>query len=78
MIRPCIVCQTIFNSGSEDYSQQKEEKHVDLIKSLKSSMDNLNKELEKMKKKELNSMKLIKNGKIYSLCSRKYLSLTMH
>ncbi|RYR49181.1 hypothetical protein Ahy_A07g035494 isoform G [Arachis hypogaea] len=38
------VCQTIFNSGSEDYSQQKEEKHVDLIKSLKSSMDNLNKE----------------------------------
>ncbi|KAL1313774.1 hypothetical protein AAHE18_16G136500 [Arachis hypogaea] len=44
MIRPCIVCQTIFNSGSEDYSQQKEEKHADLIKSLKSSMDNLNKE----------------------------------
>ncbi|QHO07365.1 Nudix hydrolase [Arachis hypogaea] len=44
MIRPCIVCQTIFNSGSEDYSQQKEEKHADLIRSLKSSMDNLNKE----------------------------------
>ncbi|QHO11844.1 Nudix hydrolase [Arachis hypogaea] len=44
MIRPCIVCQTIFNSGSEDYSQQKEEKYADLIKSLKSSMDNLNKE----------------------------------
>ncbi|RYR09461.1 hypothetical protein Ahy_B05g077799 isoform F [Arachis hypogaea] len=38
------VCQTIFNSGSEDYSQQKEEKYADLIKSLKSSMDNLNKE----------------------------------
>ncbi|QHN96767.1 NADP-dependent malic enzyme [Arachis hypogaea] len=36
--------------GSEDYSHQKEEKHADLIKSLKSSMDNLNKELEKMKK----------------------------
>ncbi|RYR09465.1 hypothetical protein Ahy_B05g077799 isoform G [Arachis hypogaea] len=29
---------------SEDYSQQKEEKYADLIKSLKSSMDNLNKE----------------------------------
>ncbi|XLR19416.1 hypothetical protein S83_047328, partial [Arachis hypogaea] len=29
---------------SEDYSQQKEEKHADLIRSLKSSMDNLNKE----------------------------------
>ncbi|MED6131376.1 hypothetical protein PIB30_008965 [Stylosanthes scabra] len=41
-------CETL---GSEDYSQQKEEKkHADLIKSLKSSMENLNKELEKMKK----------------------------
>ncbi|KAL4315831.1 hypothetical protein AHAS_Ahas15G0224400 [Arachis hypogaea] len=70
--QPCIVCQTIFNSGSEDYSQQKEEKHVDLIKSLKSSMDNLNKEYHakvgKDEKREFNSfMKLIKNGEIYSV-----------
>ncbi|KAL1344573.1 hypothetical protein HN51_018454 [Arachis hypogaea] len=40
-------CETL---ESEDYSQQKEEKHADLIRSLKSSLDNLNKELEKMKK----------------------------
>ncbi|MED6139697.1 hypothetical protein PIB30_086243, partial [Stylosanthes scabra] len=36
-------CETL---GSEDYSQQKEEKkHRDLITSLKSSMQNLNKEV---------------------------------
>ncbi|RYR49180.1 hypothetical protein Ahy_A07g035494 isoform F [Arachis hypogaea] len=53
------VCQTIFNSGSEDYSQQKEEKHVDLIKSLKSSMDNLNKEYHaKVGKDEKKRIKL--------------------
>ncbi|RYR08990.1 hypothetical protein Ahy_B05g076942 isoform G [Arachis hypogaea] len=66
--QPCIVCQTIFNSGSEDYSQQKEEKHVDLIKSLKSSMDNLNKEYHAKDSYEFYPLlRLIKNGEIYSV-----------